>query len=549
MKIKRKIIINAIVISWFSIIVAGSLMLWRSEKLGAEFLFDTERERLTSVRYFKSQQVVKYFKDLADYIVILANNQTTVSALQGFSKTFPKYLSEATPLSSGYKSQVINQYLGDFVEKYKYYNIGKTVDVPKILNLISEEGFALQYRYIFDNPYPLSEKDQLNTVEDGSKYSLMHAKYHQAMVELKRQFGFYDLFLIDQKGNIVYTVDKEVDFTTSLVNGPYATSNLSEVFRQVMASDKPRFIAIADFAPYLASYDEQAAFIGTAVFDDMGNKLGVLVGQLSVDILNGIMAYDGIKLDKIGLGKSVNSIIVGPDYKLRTDNRYFLENKQSFLEALKNSKTDQNIIDLIKVKNSCIGILSINTLSVKQAFAGKDGLEDYIDYREIPVMGSFAPLPIPGLNWVIVTKIDKAEAFYGIKMLKEKILYDGMNIAIFIAIVAVLLGVVTASSIVKSIYKITDELNDIAQSRDLTKRLLVPKNSEFTVMVNAVNNFIASVQQAFKNIQDTVVSKLQKPNLESASIKKDVFDLVDQINDLSKEFKIIEDQNDRIKYW
>ena len=92
MKIKRKIIINAIVISWFSIIVAGSLMLWRSEKLGAKFLFDTERERLTSVRYFKSQQVVKYFKDLADYIVILANNQTTVSALQGFSKTFPKYL-------------------------------------------------------------------------------------------------------------------------------------------------------------------------------------------------------------------------------------------------------------------------------------------------------------------------------------------------------------------------------------------------------------------------------------------------------------------------
>ena len=158
-------------------------------------------------------------------------------------------------------------------------------------------------------------------------------------------------------------------------------------------------------------------------------------------------------------------------------------------------------------------------------------------------------MPIPGLNWVIIVKINQAEAFKGIKMLKDKIFNDNIIIAIFIAVFAALLGVVTANSIVKSIYKITNELNDIAQSRDLTRRLLVPQNSEFIVMVNAFNNFIASVQLAFKNIQSTVVSKLQQTNQEPADIKKDVFDLVDQINDLSKEFKIIDDKNERIKYW
>ncbi len=549
MSIKTKIIINAIGISWFSIIFAGGLMLWRSEITGAEFLTEVEKERLTSIRYFKSQQIVKYFKGLADNLLVLANDQTTINALQGFSKTFSGYLSEVKSLSSGYKGQVINQYLGDFVERYKYYNGGKTVDAQKMLNLISENGFALQYKYIFENPYSLLEKDKLVTVEDGSQYSLMHSKYHNAMAAFKQQFGFYDLFLIDKQANVVYTVNKEIDFTTSLMDGPYATSSLAGVFKQVMASDKPRFIAMADFAPYLAFYDNQAAFMGMAVFDEKGNKLGVVIAQLSVENLNSIMSNEGVSLDKIGLGKSVNSVIVGPDYKLRTDNRFLLEDKEGFLKELKKANIDQNTINLIKAKNSCIGVLTTNTLAVREAFAGKDGFIEYVDYREIPVIGSFAPLPIPGLNWVIIVKINQAEAFKGIKMLKDKIFNDSIIIAIFIAVFAALLGVVTANSIVKSIYKITNELNDIAQSRDLTRRLLVPQNSEFIVMVNAFNNFIASVQLAFKNIQNTVVSKLQQTNQEPADIKKDVFDLVDQINDLSKEFKIIDDKNERIKYW
>ena len=549
--IKKQIIINTVFISWCAIIIVVGLILWRTDKLGTLFLSNIEEQRLTSIRYFKSQQIIDYFKTLNDNIANFAINTVTVEALQNFSNTFPKYLSEAKSLATGYKSQVIDKYLNDFVDKYKYYNVGKTVDAQNILNLISEQAFALQYVYIFDNPYQLSEKYKLNIVADGSQYSMMHAQYHQTMVSFKKQFGFYDIFLIDKNGNIVYTVNKEIDFTTSLVTGPYAKSNLAELFNKVIASDKKNFIVIADFAPYLASYDNQAAFMGTAVFDKNGNKLGVVVAQLSVDILNNIMTNQGQQWEKIGLGKSINAVIVGQDLKLRNDNRFFFENKIDFLAGLKKSKFSQQLIDLIKVKNSCIGLLTTDTLAVRESLAGKEATIKYVDYRNIPVIGSFAPLAIPGLNWVIIVKINQEEAFQGIKILKQKIMHDGIWFASVIAIIAVLLGIIIASSIVKSIYSITRELNDIAQSKDLTKRLTIQKNSEFTIMINVFNNFLDSIHHAFKNIQNSIINKLQPatqdPN--SQDQPKDLYDLVDEVQDLYKEFRIIEDQNDRIKYW
>lgn len=556
MNIKKKIIISTVFISCFSIAISMTCIIWQSEKIGKELLFSIEKDRLTSIRYFKTLQVESYFDHLMENISILATNQQLVNALQDFSKTFSKYLSESVGLTAGYKTQVIDNYIDAYAEKYKYYNIGKIIDAKKMLNLISENSFALQYKYIFENPYNLSNKDQLDTVNDATKYSLIHAKYHQSLRTFKQQFGFHDIFLVDGKtGDIVYTVNKEIDFTTSLVNGPYAQSGVGEVFRSLMGSNKSNFIAVADFAPYLAFYDNQAAFIGTAVFDDAGNKIGAVIAQLSVNNLNDIMT-NGDQWEKIGLGKTVNTVIVGPDYKLRTSNRFFLENPKQFLEELKKSGTNQDTIDLIKVKNSIIGVLKTDTLAVRQAFAGVDGFVDYIDYRKIPVVSSFAPLKIPGLNWVIIVKMNKNEALNWITILNEKILSNGISIAVLVAMIAILLGIITAGSIVKAIYKITDEINNITQTKDLTKRLKVLENSEFTIMINAFNNFIANLQYTLKNLVDSsaktqakINNKLQDDDEEHQEVKQDIFDLNDQINDLSNEFKIIEDQNERSKYW
>ena len=68
---------------------------------------------------------------------------------------------------------------------------------------------------------------------------------------------------------------KELDFATSLVSGPFTKTRLGDAFRQTWALDKPGMVALSEFGEYLPSYNDQAAFLGTPIFDG-GKKIGVL---------------------------------------------------------------------------------------------------------------------------------------------------------------------------------------------------------------------------------------------------------------------------------
>jgi methyl-accepting chemotaxis protein len=54
------------------------------------------------------------------------------------------------------------------------------------------------------------------------------------------KFGYYDIFLVDpETGDIVYSVFKELDYSTSLIDGPYA-HELRRGLPQGQCRDQPR---------------------------------------------------------------------------------------------------------------------------------------------------------------------------------------------------------------------------------------------------------------------------------------------------------------------
>jgi hypothetical protein len=45
----------------------------------------------------------------------------------------------------------------------------------------------------------------MESAEDNSEYSRVHAEYHRSFRRIVEKFGYYDLYLIDDdSGNIVY---------------------------------------------------------------------------------------------------------------------------------------------------------------------------------------------------------------------------------------------------------------------------------------------------------------------------------------------------------
>ena len=92
----------------------------------------------------------------------------------------------------------------------------------------------LRRLYITENPNPAGEKDMLDTAGDKSPWTFRHKTYHPGFRAYQRARGYYDMFLFDPQGNLIYSVFKEDDFATNFLDGPYADSGLGIAYRAAL---------------------------------------------------------------------------------------------------------------------------------------------------------------------------------------------------------------------------------------------------------------------------------------------------------------------------
>jgi len=284
---------------------------------------------------------------------------------------------------------------------------------PTVVDAAEKLGFAwstlgpdarkiLSRQYIGENPYPAGERDKLDTVDDMSYYSRDHRAFHNWAKRFREFFGYYDVFLISPRGDVIYTVAKETDFATNLKTGPYRASPLAEVFRRAIANPAEA-VTFSDFARYPPSDNAPAAFAGHAVLKD-GKVIGVFAVQIPSDPLNELMHFTA------GMGTTGETYLVGPDHLMRSQSRFI--STPTLLET--------------KVDNA----------SVRDGEAGKSGAHIVADYRGIPVLSVYAPVDFGGQPFVLLAEIDEAEV---LAETKPWLVYAAAAVSGFAAMLIVLL--------------------------------------------------------------------------------------------------------------
>ncbi len=264
----------------------------------------------------------------------------------------------------------------------------------------------LQRLYIEDNPNPTGEKENLDYAPDGSIYSQVHKKYHPWFRHFLRQRGYYDIFLFDTKGNLIYTVFKELDYATNLNTGEWKDTDLAGIFRA--AINDPENINFLDFKPYAPSHGAPASFISHAIKDDKGKVIGVLAFQMPIGKINQVMNVSA------GLGETGETYIVGQDLLMRSDSRFSKES------TILNTKVD--------------------TESAKLALEGKSGVHTIHDYRNIPVVSAFNPLDFHGTRWAIIAETDKAEVMKPVVKMKRLLIGAAFLVGLVITLIAIFLS-------------------------------------------------------------------------------------------------------------
>jgi len=415
------------------LLVAGLLPMgvfaWFSMNQMSQALLDINKDRLVSLREEKKLQIENYFKQIEGQASTFSESRMVVDATVQFASAFQLVESEVADLyGSGEESRLM--------ERYQYQEKNTTGAPSNAASLWMPKNKTtqiLQSRYIGENSHPIGAKEKLDAASDSSTYSQVHKKYHPIIRDYLGKFGYYDIFLVEpESGYIVYSVFKEVDYATSLKDGPYANTGIGRAFNAAMDANNNDFVILDDFAPYAPSYNAAAAFIASPIFDGE-KKVGILIFQAPVDRIDAVMTSNKA-WKKVGLGDSGEVYMVGSDMKMRNNSRFLIEQPEEFFKALAAIGVDKEVAEKSEALKTSIGMNPIKTQGTKAALNGESGFAIYNDYRNSSVLGAYSPLDILGLKWGIVAEIDEAEAFATKNAIEKMTMYIGLVLMAVLAL-------------------------------------------------------------------------------------------------------------------
>ncbi len=492
MKIKEKVTLMAISLSLVPVLAAVVIMSHIALGDADKAVKEVVEKKLVAIRDSRKSQIEDYFKTIQSQVISFSNNRMVIDAMREFSQAFNESGGEEDEQTlKKYRDGVSSYYKNEFKTEFQRVNSGKEIDTERLVSELDAQSLYFQYHYIKNNENPLGEKHLLNYASDGSVYSDIHGKYHPHIKQYLELFEYYDIFLVDAtSGDIVYSVFKELDFSTSLKNGAYSKSGIGLAFNEASDLSDPAGVSLIDFKLYTPSYESPASFIASPIYD--GNKkLGVLIFQMPIGRINEIMT-SGAKWKDVGLGDTGETFLVGSDYLARSSSRLLLENKELYLERLKAQGVDSLTSKEIDLRDDNTGFQRIETLGVKEALNGETGISTYSSYLGREVLSASAPLSINGIDWVIVTELEKSEAYGLIEVLKSNMLKAAVIIILMISIIASVIGVYFSSKISKPIRNLCREIQEVERNKDLTKEIEVHDLDETGDMALAFNGMIGT---------------------------------------------------------
>jgi len=470
---RPKLVALFLLIGISALVVTG---FWASRQ-AEQALLEKSYDQLESVREIKRQAVERYFTHIQNQILTFSENSMVVEAMRELKEVFPNFREENQYDAADIRrmaNELVTYYTNDFSAEFRNQNNDRDPRAKRYFDQLDDDSIAYQYHYIKANPNPLGSKEVLDRAPDQSAYSALHAELHPVVRSYLQKFGYYDIFLVDpDSGDIVYSVFKELDYSTSLIDGPYADTNFGEVFRMANAATQPDIFYLVDYAQYFPSYEAPASFIASPIFDG-AKKIGVAIFQMPIDALNAIMT------ERAGLGRSGESYLVGPDLLMRSDSYLDPEN-HSVTASFRRPETG-----------------GVDTVAVREALASQTGSQIVIDYNGNPVLSAYAPVAVGDTTWALMAEIDEAEVMEPV----FDLIWSLVLVGILLSLILVVLAYAVAGSIAKPLRSTVSFAESIADG-DLTIRadpVLLAQKDEVGELVQAMDRMVGKLREIIGSV-------------------------------------------------
>lgn len=500
MKLRGRLLLAFLACGLTPTILISALNIWSasngarslSEQTMVAFRENTQSQ-LQAVRDLKAQAIQEYFQFIGDQVRTMSGDQAIIEAtpqlIQAVNQ-LPSELELNPETVAKLRGELSGYYDSVFGSEFRKINNNVDPQTAPKLNALSADTIALQIAYICKNSNPLGKKHLLDSVANNTSYDQIHQRIHPSVRNYVDAFGYYDIFIADnESGKIVYSVFKELDFGTSLLDGPFASTNIGEAFRLSRNAQDPNAVHLVDFNSYWPSYLAPASFISSPIFS-AGKQVGVLIFQLPLDRINQNMARS------IGFGESSESYVVGPDHLLRSDSS--------------RSPEQYNVVK--SFREGTAG--RIKSDAIDAALAGKSGSLEGANYKGESVVTAYAPINLLGLNWAIITEVATSEIYAKAEELRS--LSDSTQASMFwfsvvsglliaVGVLAVAFYVIRA--IMRPVNATVTTLKNIAEGDgDLTQQLDENQVAEFGDLAVFFNRFVRRTHDVVRSIAGDVTT-------------------------------------------
>jgi class 3 adenylate cyclase len=425
----------------FSVSIGSNLVIGVIGYLhGTESLSRIAYDQLSENRDARARELTALFDTIEASLLVAARDGTVVAAEAAFQAGFDELNGvpagdddgESAPTLSADQLNVLESYFENVFAPDLEEATGEPVDAASYLPS-APAGRYLLYHYAVENSGPAT-----NDAGDGSAWSASHAEFHDTLRRMAEVQGYEDLVLIDRSGYVVYSVGKSVDLGTNLIGGPYQYSSLASAFGQAMAAGRIDQVTFGDFDAYPPSAGAPVAW-GVAPFGAGGELEGAIAVRLPVERIDEIMTADGNWVDS-GLGETGEAYLVGDDRLMRSQSRVLVEDPQVYFDRATASGVPDDVAQRAVDAGHTLLLQPVSTDAVESAFDGLKGETVTAGYLGGQTVSAYAPLPLTGLNWVVVSQLDSDEAFAPVNDFAARLAISCAILVIIVSLISVLLA-------------------------------------------------------------------------------------------------------------
>jgi signal transduction histidine kinase len=276
--------------------------------------------------------------------------------------------------------------------------------------------------------------------------------------------NFDDIFILDLTGTIVASTNN------SAIGKNYANDKL--FIQGKLQNDVSIF--------FKDKNNKIKLYVGNPIIYD-GKLIGLVTAIYNLDnLLSIFQTYEG-------LGKTGEFILVQ-----KNDN----DDGVLFMNPL---RFDSGIAFNLNISKE-----QINTPTIQSLLKNEKIFTDTLDYRGIPVLAVTRYLE--SIDWGLVTKIDKLEAFIPLENLKYVTIINGILVGILVIIVSLIIG----KSISNPIQKLMAASKNISQGKFDNPISIIGGSEEIKELSNQLDNMRQNILDTNNHLNDLVDERTQK---------------------------------------